>query len=281
MLNTNHESIPLPIRTNYLLLAITEGKERDGLTELIARSALKGSFYFIAGGEWVPDQDDLRTSIGRHTTDIDRVLDNPHLTRPTTCLQLLDLIANVDSKPEPLLILDFLHLFYNVDIVISRRMQMVEQCCEHLQRIKLFRPVVIFLQQASRDEYDLFFPMIASIANETVELGRDSLLQTLLPEVSMGKDLKSSRAMAEKLIAKLTRIGRVIPNDRSIIKKFGELILRNSAAIANATDLSPMEAALTMIALEEHKRVDKLTADMEGWMQELEKKIDEFIPVNE
>jgi hypothetical protein len=66
------------------------------------------------------------------------------------------------------------------------------------------------------------------------------------------------------------------------MKKFGEWIKENSVAIANATDLSPMEAALTMIALAEHKRIDRLTNDVEGWMRELEKKIEKAHPaVNE
>ena len=274
-------TLPIPIQNNHLFLAITEDKERRGLTELIAQLAVKGTYYFIAGGQWVPDQDDLRIAIGRYTTSVNEVLDNPRLTRPTTCFQLVDLLANIDSKNDPLLILDFFHLFYNPDVDISHRMYLLKQCIQHLERIKLSRPVVVFIKQASRDEYDLFFPMIAAIADETVELKRDSLLEALLPESLMGRDLKSSRALAEKLVAKLHKIGALIPNDRLIIKQFGEWILEESVAIANAAGLSPMEAALTVISLYEHKRINKLADDMEGWMRELEKRIDESIPVNE
>jgi hypothetical protein len=277
-----NEDFPLSIRSGHLLLAITEEKERKGLTELIARLALKGSFYFLAGGEWVPCQDDLRVSIGRHTRDMDAILDNPHLTRPTTCLQLVDLIAGMDGKAEPLLILDLFHLFYNPDIDILHRMRLLRQCSQHLQRIKLSRPVIIFIQQMPHHEYEMFFPIISLIANETVVLGRDALLQTLLPEAFMGRDLPSSRALAEKLRTKMHAVAKVVqPGDRLIINKLGEWILKHSVAIANATDLSPMEAALTLIALEEHKRIDGLFNDVEVWMRELERKIEESIPVNE
>jgi len=274
LLNTTNASIPLSIQSNHLLVAITEGKERRGLTELIARLALKAPLYFIAGGAWVPDQDDLRVSLGRHTTDVDGTLDNPHLTRPTTCLQLLDLVANADVESGPLLILDILNLFYNVDVEISRRIQIIEQCCKHLQRIKLSRPVVVFIQQTARDEYGLFFPIVASFADETVELQRDFLLQALLPEVVMGKDLKSSRALADKLKAKINFIAQILPPaDRLILKQFGEWILKHGVEIANATNLSPTEAALAMITLEEHKRIDRLINDVENWMREVDESI--------
>ena len=95
----------------------------------------------------------------------------------------------------------------------------------------------------------------------------------------MGRDLPSSKALAEKLKAKINAVANVIqPGDRLIINKFGEWILKHSVAIANATDLSPMEAALALIVLEEHKRIDRLSNDLEGWMRELEKKIDETTP---
>jgi hypothetical protein len=276
---------PLAIEPNQLLVFITEGRQRRGLTELIARLALMGPFHVIAGGGWVPDQDDLHTAIRQYTTNVDSVWKNFSLTRPDTHLQFLDLVTESSKRHEPLLILDFLNLFYDQDTDVSQRKRVVEQCCEQLRQIKQTRPIVILIREIPAEDYELFYPMVVSIADDTVQLERDALLEALLPEAGVGKNLKSARGLAEKLRAKLNFIGTMIDSeDRAVTRQFGEWIMDHSVEIHRSTQLAAMEAALTMIAVEEHKRITRLADDLHTFMEEMDRRLDrldEFIKVNE
>lgn len=203
------------------------------------------------------------------------------MTRPDTYLQFLDLVAESDKRTEPLLILDFLNLFYDKDVDISRRKRMVEKCCEHLQKIKLIRPVTIFMREVPQEDYELFHPVVVSIAEDAVHLERGSLLQALLPEAGMGKNLKSARGLAEKLRGKIHFMGTMIdPADRAVIKQFGEWVMDHSVEIHRSTELAPMEAALTMIVLEEHRRITKLSNELHNFMDEMDKRLDELMKVS-
>src|SRR5512132_4291383 len=81
-----------PYRFGQLLLIKTVDRAHETITELIAQWVLRGPFYLIAAGEWLPDHDDLRYAVYRHTPAFDELLDNLILARPFTCLQLLDLL---------------------------------------------------------------------------------------------------------------------------------------------------------------------------------------------
>ena len=91
-----------PPRPGHLLLVKTASQEHEIITELITQWVLRGTFYLIAGGEWLPAHGDLRYSVYRYTTVIEETLNNLILARPFTCFQLLDLLmeAGRHNKPE-------------------------------------------------------------------------------------------------------------------------------------------------------------------------------------
>ncbi len=158
-----------PYRPGQLLLVKTLHQERETIMELIAQWVLRGPFYLIAAGEWLPGHDDLRYSVYRHTVAIDETLDNLLLARPFTCLQLLDLLIEADRQNKPVLILDFLHLFYSADIDLSLRYSTLEQCCQYTQRLSFSNPIVVLVPDLATEDYRRFFPFIASIADEVIE----------------------------------------------------------------------------------------------------------------
>ncbi|MGB8983923.1 MAG: hypothetical protein WCC12_18780, partial [Anaerolineales bacterium] len=120
-------------RFGQLVLVETVGNEHEKITELITQWSLRGSFYLLAGGEWLPDRDVMYWSLRRYTVQVEEALDNPILMRPFTCFQFLDLLASADWGKKPVLLLDFLHLFYNPDIHVPVRQHVLEQCCRHVQ----------------------------------------------------------------------------------------------------------------------------------------------------
>jgi hypothetical protein len=162
-----------PQRFGQLLLVKTRGRERDKIIQLITEWVLHGSFYLIAAGEWLPSHDDLRYSVFRHTPAFDDVLEDLILARPFTCLQLLDLLIEADQQNKPVLILDFLHLFYNPDVDLALRYSTLEQCCHYTKRLSFSTRVAVLIPHLAVEEYRRFFPFVASIADETLEPEED------------------------------------------------------------------------------------------------------------
>src|SRR6185436_9702633 len=134
-----------PYRLGQLLLVKTPGREREAILELISEWALRSPFYLIAAGEWLPPHDDLRYAVYRHTPAFDAILDNLILARPFTCLQLLDLLVETDGQNKPVLILDYLHLFYNADVDLSLRYSTLEKCCQYTKRLSFSNPVAVLV----------------------------------------------------------------------------------------------------------------------------------------
>lgn len=158
-----------PYRVGQLILVKTPDREREAITELIAQWVLRGPFYLIAAGEWLPDHDDLRYAVYRYTVTFDEALDNLILARPFTCLQLLDLLMEADTQNKPVLILDFLHLFYNADVDLSLRYSTLDQCCQYTKQLSFSNPVIVLVPCLAIEGYRRFFPLVASIADEIIE----------------------------------------------------------------------------------------------------------------
>ena len=98
----------------------------------------------------------------RKTTDVQQALGRVRLTRPFTCYQVLDLLEDIRPEHDPILILDFLHHFYNPDVQPFVRRRVLEQCCKHLQRLALLRPLIVLVERLHTDEYRQFFPLVAA-----------------------------------------------------------------------------------------------------------------------
>src|SRR6266508_3822385 len=90
-----------PFPFGHLLLIETAGKERENIIELITQWVLRSPIYLIAGGDWLPDYDDLRYSVFRYTNAINETLDNLSLVRARTCFQFLDLLMEADQQNKP------------------------------------------------------------------------------------------------------------------------------------------------------------------------------------
>jgi len=158
-----------PSRPGYLLLVKTADREHEVITELITQWVLHGTFYLIAGGEWLPNHDDLRYSVYRYTTAIEETLNNLILARPFTCFQLLDLLMEAGRQNRPVLIIDFLHLFHDADVELSLRHRVLDQCCQYTKRLSLSSLVAVLVPNVSTEAYRRFFPVLAAVADEILE----------------------------------------------------------------------------------------------------------------
>ena len=95
----------------------------------------------------------------------------------------------------------------------------------------------------------------------------------------MGRNILSTTALAHKLIADLKPLSLMLsPNERRVIEKFFDIILQQRVAISEATDLLPLEAAIIVLLVEEHRRNDaehtSLYEELHCQIQELKGEIE-------
>lgn len=158
-----------PFQFGQLLVVQTPDKAHQEIIELITQWVLRASFYLIAAGDWIPDHDDLRYSVFRYTNAINETLDNMSLVRARTCFQLLDLLKAANGQNKPVLILDFLHHFYNADVELFTRDEILEQCCQYIKQLSMSNPVVVLVPNLKTEDYRRFFPILAVVSDEISE----------------------------------------------------------------------------------------------------------------
>ena len=67
-----------------------------------------------------------------------------------------------DQQNQPVLVLDFLHLFYDADVDLSLRYSTLEQCVRTTRRLSFSTPVAVLVPELAIEDYRRFFPFVAS-----------------------------------------------------------------------------------------------------------------------
>ncbi len=95
----------------------------------------------------------------------------------------------------------------------------------------------------------------------------------------MGRNLPSTTGLVQKIIEDLKPLSEMLPpGDRRLMEKFFDSILEQRVAIANATDLLPLEAALVILQLEERKRTNHEFTRLYEQLQRMQRELDELKP---
>jgi hypothetical protein len=152
-----------------LSLILTQDSARRNKTDLIANLVLNGPLFVVSGDEWLPSFA-LPRILRKHTTEIKKILGRLYTARASTCYRLFDSLAGIPLKGEPILVLDFLHTFYDSDIPLRVRLFKLRECCRELKRLAFYRPVIVMTQELEGEEYKKFIPALCSITEKIVIL---------------------------------------------------------------------------------------------------------------
>lgn len=144
-------------------------KRPEAITLLMAAQILNDRLFVISGNEWLPAYELART-LRRHTLKVSEALNRLTTARASTCYRLLDSLANIPSKGEPLLVLDLLHNFYDPDIPLRVRMHTLRECTRELERLAFQRPVVVMTQELAAPEYEQLMQILLPIADKIFRL---------------------------------------------------------------------------------------------------------------
>jgi len=155
-----------------LTLILTQDKARESKTDLIANLILMGPLFVLSGDEWLPSFV-LPRLLRSRTTEIKAIMGRLRMVRASTCYRLFDSLATTDSKGEPILLMDFLHTFYDDDIPLRTRLFKLRECCRELVRLAFYRPVIVMTQEREGEEYEKFIPALFPLADKTLTLDQE------------------------------------------------------------------------------------------------------------
>jgi hypothetical protein len=169
------------IQTLGLKLILTNDDARKSKSCLIATMILSSPLFIVAANEWVPAYG-LTRVVRRETTNVSQVFARLQLTRASTCYRLLDSLVSMPKEGEPILVLEFLHTFYDADIPLRVRFFKLRECCRHLTYLARYRPIIVMAHEMQTEDYEKFIPALRSIANKTIYL-EPELEQDIQPEL--------------------------------------------------------------------------------------------------
>jgi len=152
-----------------LSLILTRDRAHRIKTDLIASLILHGPLFVVSGDEWLPAFV-LPHIIRGHTTEVREVMGRLYTVRASTCYRLFDSLAGTSLKGEPILVMDFLHTFYDSDIPLRTRLLKLRECCRELKRLAFYRPIIVTTQEMEGEEYEKFIPALCSITDQTITL---------------------------------------------------------------------------------------------------------------
>ena len=109
---------------------------------------MNGPLFVVSGSEWLPAFE-LTRILRKRTLEVKETLNRLYTVRASTCYRLLDSLANIPSNGEPILVLDFLHTFYDPDVPLRVRFYKLRECCRHLKRLAFYRPVIVMTQETA------------------------------------------------------------------------------------------------------------------------------------
>ena len=152
-----------------LMLILTQDSARQSKTKLIASLILRGPLFVVSGDEWLPAFA-LPRVLREHTTEVKEILGHLYTVRASTCYRLFDSLAGIPLKGEPVLVMDFLHTFYDPDIPLRVRLFKLRECCRELKRLAVYRPVIVVTQEREAEDYEKCIPALYAITDRTITL---------------------------------------------------------------------------------------------------------------
>jgi hypothetical protein len=127
--------ISLQLTPGKLHLVIAPGSvNRQLANTFIARLGAAGVVRVLDGGNRF-DAHGIARAVRRQTSDLYAALERIWIARAFTCYQMLALLAQIPTGPEPVLVLDLLSTFYDESVPEAERRRLLVEGLAHLQRL--------------------------------------------------------------------------------------------------------------------------------------------------
>jgi len=174
ILDTNSRKIALLIPAQ----AGTGRMEWETMLDFTAVLALRGPVSILdAGNRFDPYH--VTRAVRRQTSQLDQVLRRIYIARAFTCYQVITLLQQTPSTPEPHLIFDLLATFSDQAVSYAESMRLLQIGIEQLLRLRRQAPIIISTRSEPSGQRAGLLRLLKSTADLVLLSGAQSSTATL------------------------------------------------------------------------------------------------------
>lgn len=134
----------LSLRSGTLTVIYAPHAAREASSLLIAQLALRGAVAVLDGGNRIQPYR-IAHLLRQRTTEMEAVVNRLFIRRAFTCYQMLALLQNTPSLPQPYVLLDLLATFYDEHVASREAGHLLEACLQQVERLRHMASVLITL----------------------------------------------------------------------------------------------------------------------------------------
>ena len=139
------------LKRGTLVVVYAAHAASNEISHVAAQLALRGPLTVLDGGNRFQAYR-IAHLLRKHTTEIQAAAERLYIRRAFTCYQMLALLEDTTSHPQPYMVLDLLSTFYD-DNVQSREVErLLSACLDQVERLYRSAPVAITLGLPSLEE---------------------------------------------------------------------------------------------------------------------------------
>lgn len=135
---------------SYLILA-PRSVMRKSLNTILAQIALVGAVQVLDGGNLF-DFYTIARILRARTFQLEENLAHIQIVRAFTCYQVCAALAQTPNSPVPLVIMDMLATFYDENVALPERQNLLQESIREVQRLSSQAPVLISTSSGPGDE---------------------------------------------------------------------------------------------------------------------------------
>ena len=159
------------ITTGSFTVVCAQHAAREQITSVISELALRGPLTILDGGNRFQAYR-VAHLIRKQTTYVKTAADRLFIRRAFTCYQMLALLENTPTYPQPYLLLDLLATFYDDHVPTREASRLLDACLTQVARLRRMAPVAITLAPPLLEERAFLVERVCAQADKlfTLEL---------------------------------------------------------------------------------------------------------------
>lgn len=132
------------LRSGTLTVIYAPHAAREASSLLIAQLTRRGAVVVLDGGNrFQPYR--IAHLLRQGTTEMEAMVNRLFIRRAFTCYQMLALLQNTPSLPQPYVILDLLATFYDEHVASHEAGRLLEACLQQVERLRQMASLLITL----------------------------------------------------------------------------------------------------------------------------------------
>jgi len=154
------------------IAVMTPRHAQDGISQLIAESALRGPVTVLDGGNCFAAYR-IAHLIRCKSVLVNQIANRIFVRRAFTCYQTVSLLEETPALPQPHIILDLLSTFFDEQVKVGEAKRLLQICLKQIERLRFSAPVVVSFSPASNEERSFLVKEMCAQADEVLEFSKE------------------------------------------------------------------------------------------------------------